>query len=55
MSCADYRRVSTPRTKYTPEKAVNLPKKAITNVKTILAELFPELIVSATTRSHVRS
>ena len=39
------RRLSVPKTKYTADKAVNLPKKAIDNTKRVLAELFPELKV----------
>ncbi|EIW65833.1 hypothetical protein TREMEDRAFT_41277 [Tremella mesenterica DSM 1558] len=36
-------RLSVPKTKYTPDKAVNLPKKAIVNIKKVVFELFPEL------------
>jgi len=42
-----------PKTKYTAEKAVNLPKKAIDNVKKVLAELFPELKVCENTLSSI--
>ncbi|WWC61545.1 uncharacterized protein I303_104129 [Kwoniella dejecticola CBS 10117] len=37
------KRLSVPRTKYTTDKAVNLPKKAIDHIKTVIAEIFPEL------------
>ncbi|KAK8870118.1 hypothetical protein IAR55_000688 [Kwoniella newhampshirensis] len=36
-------RISTPKTKYTTDKAVNLPKKAITYIKEVVGEVFPEL------------
>ena len=49
----DGRRLSVPKTKYTAEKAVNLPKKAIDNVKKVLAELFPELKVCENTLSSI--
>lgn len=32
-----------PRTKYTVDKAVNLPIKAINHLKTMVAEMLPEL------------
>ncbi|WVQ67993.1 uncharacterized protein L199_006199 [Kwoniella botswanensis] len=37
------KRLSIPITKYTEEKASNLPKKAIDNIKIVIGELFPEL------------
>jgi hypothetical protein len=37
------RRLSVPKTKYTADRATNLPKKAIANLKEAVAELFPEL------------
>ena len=40
------RRLSVPKTKYTVDRAVNLPKKAITYVKQVIGEMFPELTVS---------
>nr|XP_031858637.1 uncharacterized protein CI109_006017 [Kwoniella shandongensis]KAA5525709.1 hypothetical protein CI109_006017 [Kwoniella shandongensis] len=36
-------RISTPKTKYTADRAVNLPKKAITYLKQVIGEIFPEL------------
>ncbi|KUJ13712.1 FAD dependent oxidoreductase [Mollisia scopiformis] len=36
-------RLSVPRTKYTEEKAVNLPKKAISNLKELVGDMFPDL------------
>ncbi len=40
------RRLSVPMTKYTVNKAVNLPKKALVYIKEVVGELFPELQVS---------
>ncbi|OCF39391.1 hypothetical protein I317_06819 [Kwoniella heveanensis CBS 569] len=37
------KRLSVPRTKYSVDPAVNLPKKAIDNIKVAVGELFPEL------------
>jgi sarcosine oxidase/L-pipecolate oxidase len=39
------RRLSVPKTKYTEDKAVNLPKKALVYIKEVVGELFPELAV----------
>lgn len=39
------KRVSTPRTKFTEHKSVNLPKKAIDNLKKAVGGLLPELAV----------
>ncbi|KAK6910424.1 hypothetical protein I203_104456 [Kwoniella mangroviensis CBS 8507] len=41
--------LSIPITKYTEEKASNLPKKAIDNIKIVIGELFPELKISLST------
>jgi len=40
------KRVSTPKTKYTVDRAVNLPRKAIVHIKSVIGELFPDLKVS---------
>ncbi|ORY24761.1 FAD dependent oxidoreductase [Naematelia encephala] len=37
------KRQSVPKTKYTADKAVNLPKKAITLLKQVIGQIFPEL------------
>ncbi|WWC89608.1 uncharacterized protein L201_004533 [Kwoniella dendrophila CBS 6074] len=37
------KRLSVPITKYTDVKATNLPKKAIDNIKIVIAQFFPEL------------
>ncbi|WRT66060.1 uncharacterized protein IL334_003012 [Kwoniella shivajii] len=37
------KRLSVPKTRYTVDRAENLPKKAIDNIKVVIAELFPEL------------
>lgn len=37
------KRLSVPKTKYTPDRQVNLPLKAITNLKGLIAEMFPDL------------
>lgn len=39
----DSRRISTPKTKYTPERAGLLPKRALAIMKHALGELFPDL------------
>lgn len=39
------RRLSVPMTKYTKAKATNLPKKALTNLKRLIGEMFPDLTV----------
>ncbi|KAL7421329.1 hypothetical protein Q5752_004214 [Cryptotrichosporon argae] len=36
-------RLSVPKTKYTADKQTNLPKKAITHLKGVIVELFPDL------------
>jgi len=37
----DLRRISVPKTKCTIDRAVNLPKEAITYTKQVLGEMFP--------------
>jgi sarcosine oxidase/L-pipecolate oxidase len=36
-------RISTPKTKYTPDPARNLPKRALEIIKHAVGELFPDL------------
>ena len=41
-----FRMVSTPQTRYTDTKHTNLPESALSLIKRIIQELFPDLMVS---------